>query len=426
MPTPTDTPAAIPHDAPTVTVLAYTSPALGHLFPLTPLLLELRRRGHDVHVRTLGAQVPVLESLGLHAGPIDPAIEAVPVADWQVRGTIGALKAAVETFGRRAAHDGPDLRRAIEEVQPDVVVVDINAWGASGVAEARGGPWVRFSPYTPPIASRGTPPFGPGLAPRDGLVGRVRDAVARPLVHGAAERAFRPALDALRADLGLPPVRDVDTFFRGAPLMLVATAPPLEYDHADWGERIVSVGAMPWEPPARTPGWLDRLEGDLVLVSTSSEYQHDEQLVRAAVDGLADGPWTVVATMPAGRTDLGPLPRNVVVEEFVPHGPVLERSVVAVTHGGMGVTQKALSRSVPVCVVPFGRDQLEVAARVVHAGAGSRVSPRRLDGASLRAGVEAAARLREGAARVAAGFEAAGGAVRAADEVVRLVGSRVG
>ena len=29
------------------TVLAYTTQALGHLFPLTPLLLELRDRGHD-------------------------------------------------------------------------------------------------------------------------------------------------------------------------------------------------------------------------------------------------------------------------------------------------------------------------------------------------------------------------------------------
>jgi UDP:flavonoid glycosyltransferase YjiC (YdhE family) len=31
--------------------LAYTSPARGHLYPITPTLLELAGRGHDVHVR---------------------------------------------------------------------------------------------------------------------------------------------------------------------------------------------------------------------------------------------------------------------------------------------------------------------------------------------------------------------------------------
>ncbi len=73
--------------------------------------------------------------------------------------------------------------------------------------------------------------------------------------------------------------------------------------------------------------------------------------------------------MPTGVADLGRLPANVRVERFVQHGPILARAAVAVTHGGMGATQKALSAGVPCVVVPFGRDQLEVAARVKHANA---------------------------------------------------------
>ena len=34
------------------TILAYTSPALGHLFPISALLSELSRRGHKIHLRT--------------------------------------------------------------------------------------------------------------------------------------------------------------------------------------------------------------------------------------------------------------------------------------------------------------------------------------------------------------------------------------
>jgi hypothetical protein len=46
--------------------------------------------------------------------------------------------------------------------------------------------------------------------------------------------------------------------------------------------------------------------------------------------------------------------------------------------------QKALARGVPVCAVPFGRDQLEVARRVEVAGAGTRLPASRLSPDHLR------------------------------------------
>jgi UDP:flavonoid glycosyltransferase YjiC (YdhE family) len=87
----------------------------------------------------------------------------------------------------------------------------------------------------------------------------------------------------------------------------------------------------------------------------------------------------------------------------------------------MGVTQKALSFAVPVCVVPWGRDQLDTAAHVVEAGAGTRLPRRRLSPARLAAAVERARACRPGAARVKAGFEATGGAPAAADALEALL-----
>ena len=137
---------------------------------------------------------------------------------------------------------------------------------------------------------------------------------------------------------------------------------------------------------------------------------------------LVDEPVHVVATMPAGIQGLGTtLPANARVLDFVPHRHVLDRTVVAVTHGGMGATQKALARGIPVCVVPFGRDQLEVAARTVHADAGTRVPAKRLTPERLRDAVREAATKREGAARVAAGYAAAGGAPAGADAMEALL-----
>jgi UDP:flavonoid glycosyltransferase YjiC (YdhE family) len=65
--------------------------------------------------------------------------------------------------------------------------------------------------------------------------------------------------------------------------------------------------------------------------------------------------------------------------------PNLERAACAIiTHGEAGATQNALAAGVPVCVVPFGRDQLEVARRVAIAGAGTRLPAPRLDPERLR------------------------------------------
>jgi UDP:flavonoid glycosyltransferase YjiC (YdhE family) len=87
----------------------------------------------------------------------------------------------------------------------------------------------------------------------------------------------------------------------------------------------------------------------------------------------------------------------------------------------MGATQKALSNGVPVVVVPFGRDQHEVAARVVAADAGVRLSRKHLTPERLRDAVHRARAKAAGARRIAQGYAAAGGAAAGADALEELV-----
>jgi UDP:flavonoid glycosyltransferase YjiC (YdhE family) len=125
--------------------------------------------------------------------------------------------------------------------------------------------------------------------------------------------------------------------------------------------------------------------------------------------------------MPAAEIPRFTVPANAHVEQFLPHASILARAACAVTHGGAGVTQKALASRVPVCVVPFGRDQLEVARRVEIAQAGARLPARRLNPDRLRAKIREAMTKREGANRVADGFEATGGPTAAADAIEELL-----
>ena len=238
---------------------------------------------------------------------------------------------------------------------------------------------------------------------------------------GQLQKRYLPGINGILTAHGLPSVTTTDGFFRSAPLTLVATSEPFEYPHPDWVPDIRMIGALPWEPAAEAPAWVEEQGDPFVLVTTSSEYQADEALAQAAVKALAGEPYRVVITMPAGAANLGPLPANVRVEQFVPHGPVLARAAVAVTHGGMGATQKALTAGVPCVVVPFGRDQLEVAARVKHAHAGVRLSKGKLTPERLRHAVRRASGMADGARRAAAGYQAAGGAATGAQALETLI-----
>jgi UDP:flavonoid glycosyltransferase YjiC (YdhE family) len=386
------------------------------------VLEELRARGHEVVVRTLAGEMGAMRALGFEAAPIAAAIEARPPDDWKARTPAGASSRALRTICSRAPHDAADLVDAIAAERPDALLVDVLSWGALSAAEAWGGPWACFSPPPLPLRSRVAPPPGPGLRPAHGPLGRARDLLLRPILTAGFDRIAVGRLNKVRAGLGLRPLGHAEELFRMPPLLLCMTAEPFEYEHPDWPQRIVMVGPCEWEPPDELPPQLAEAEAPLLLITTSTEFLDDGRLVAAAFEALADEPVHLVATLPTASVAGLRVTANATVLRFAPHRPILERSVCAITHGGMGATQKALALGVPVCAVPFGRDQPEVARRVEVAGAGSRLPAWRLSPNRLRAKVHEAIGRKAGAERVAAGFAAAGGAAAAADAFERELG----
>ncbi len=397
-------------------VLIYTTPARGHLYPIMGTALELRRRGHRVALRTLASDVERVRATGLACEPIAAAIEEREMDDYTASSPIGAIRNGLQTWLDRAPLEIEDLRRAVDAVRPDVLVVDANAWGAQAAAEASGLPWVGFLPYLHAGRSEAVPPFGLGLAPRADWIGRVRDRVVRRLTLGPLNQLL-PELNALRAELGVPPIPSMDRFLDQAPRLLYFTAEPFDYPRPDWPANVRAVGPGLWCPPSEPPAWLDGIDRPLVLVTISTEYQDDGALVETALRALADEDVFVVATTAAVDPASFDVPHNARVEHFVPHEHLVPRADVVICHGGMGITQRALASGVPVVVVPFGRDQNETARRVLVAGCGDSLKPGKLSESRLRTAVQRARERRAGAQRIAESFAAAGGAARAADVV---------
>jgi MGT family glycosyltransferase len=404
-------------------ILAYTPPATGHVFPLVPGLLELQRRGHAVHVRTSSQVVDVLRRAGLDASAVAGAPETGSGAHGG-DGKSGQLATGLAEVLRGAAAQGADFDAAVAGFGPDVLLVDGMAYGAQPHAEASGLPWALTMPSLLPLREPGIPPYSLGLRPARTPIGRVRDAALWTVVERAFGKALLPGVNRLRQDVGLPAFTSPLDGYRTPDLVIAMTGEPIEYPRRALPDNVRMVGFQPWDPPSARPEYLFEPGDPWILVTCSTDYQGDESLARVAAAALAGEPYRVLITL-ADIYDKVSLPSapNIITKRFVPHAAALERAAVVITHSGMGIVGKATRAGVPVVAVPFGRDQPEIARRVVEAGTGVRLPAPRLTPERVRAAVHQAAFRRPRAEQVAAQLAATNPAGDFADAVSELIRS---
>jgi MGT family glycosyltransferase len=396
-------------------ILAYTSPARGHLYPMMDVLIELQRRGHKVIVQTLADERDRVEEFGLEHRAIAPEIEALKLRDYEGPNPLSQFRIAVETWLERGPYELTDLRLAIDEIHPDFLLIDANTFGAAALAEASQIPWALHMPYCLPTASVDAPAFGPGFSPARNVLGRLRDTATRFATNQALAPQVR-RLNAFRSESGAVPLKSLESLYAQPPIVLYRTAEPFEYARTDWASNVHPIGPGLFAPEAPIPDWFFELPKPRVLVSISTEAQNDGKIVQTAIDALGDDGGSLVCTTSAEDPSAFITDKpNVRVVRFLPHAQIMQHVDCVVTHGGMGTVQRALAAGVPLCVVPWGRDQSESAQRVVLAHAGTRLNPTKLNAERLKKAVQAATAQREGAQLIAAAFAIAGGASRAVD-----------
>jgi MGT family glycosyltransferase len=327
-----------------------------------------------------------------------------------------------------------DLEPIIEEWCPDVIATDLSMWSTIVILwEKTGIPVVLSSTFMGPlIPGPDVPPWGLGLAPPRTFSSRV---VARSVsvIMRLFGISLRRRLDALRAQHGLRPLHcTVDEFTARLPLYLVGNIPELDYNRHDLPDSVAYVGPCVWNRPsgAESPVWLDALPADQpwVHVTSSTVQIGDPFLLRAAVQGLANRPYQVILTTGKHRDprtlDLGPIAPNITIHQWVSHADLLERCAVVVTNGGPATIMAALQVGVPLVIVPTTADKPDNARRVVEAGVGVMLSPRRCNPERLRAAVEEVLNhpgYRKRAAEIAQRLAATPGPERAAELLVNLV-----
>jgi UDP:flavonoid glycosyltransferase YjiC (YdhE family) len=276
-----------------------------------------------------------------------------------------------------------DVRVAVAELQPELMIVDCMLPAGIAAGESTGIPTVSLVHF----------PYG---------LARTQ------MLRGAgAWTTDRAQLNITRSGLGLEPTRD-DLAAWESPELLLVTVPKWFDLATDYPTNVLHAGPL---CVTRAPhGGSTSAGRPLVLLSFSTTVMQGQvALIQRACDAIAGQAVDAILTLgPAVSGGAIRVPANIEASSYGDHDQLLPRCAAVVTHGGLGTTLRSLAHGKPLLLLPLGRDQQFNAGRVTELGAGIclpvEAPPREIASALLE--LLAQPRFKEAAADAAAAIAA--------------------
>ena len=354
-----------------------------------------------MHVLSDPAAGAWIEALGAHFVPVaDPTLLSMGQSNASPLARLQRLRPNI-----RAAFLDPipaqwaAVQQVLAETRVDVVLTDLMFFGAGILATLP--PSERPAVITlglvpPPSPDIDVAPYGMGLPPRSGALGRIRNFVlsrfvAKPML-GVLDQEFS---ELVRSHTGRPYTGSPWQIAEEADAWAQATVPRFEYPRAAPPSNLRMVGPLSPVENAAPPEWWDpRSEPPIVVVRADGQLPL-EHVVVPTIEAMQDSD-SVTIVSGASRERVAqaygrPLPANVHFESVVPWSRLIPGRTMFVSTGDYVHVQHALRIGVPVIVSGTSEPQLETKARVSWSGVGIDVPAARPTSAML---AEAIARAR--------------------------------
>ncbi len=310
------------------------------------------------------------------------------------------------------------LRQLIARLKPDVIVLD-NVVMFPAVATA-GVPWVRVvSCAETELPDPLIPPYLSGAS--------ADDPVAWEAFAARYERAVAPAhrrFSAFLADCGLRPGAG---FLDASPHLNLLLAPSIiRHERArtlDPRRFVFLEGCVRREAAYSVPRFASHNDAPLVLTSFGSLGAMDVGMIRRMIGVFAGMPARFLVNAGHWREEYSQVPDNVLVDSWFPQPSVVAQADLFIHHGGNNSFCEALYFGVPSLVMPYCWDGHDNATRAQEAGVGRRLDRYRWGEEELAgaiAGLLGDRGMRDRLKANAAFMQGAGGAARAAAEIMKL------
>lgn len=359
----------------------------GDVLPFIALGNALAGRGHEVLLTAPAPFKAAARRAGLTFHPLGTRADFEQLVGepdlWHPR------KGAATAF-RHALRFTPDVYRWIEAHRTGgrgpggcIAVASSSMFGARIAQDRLGIPLVTLHVLPMLIESRFAPPRLPGLPLPEFLPARFRHWMGRGAYEYALEPSVLPGLNALRAGLGLPPVRRLAHWWNSPTAMLLMFpgwfAPP----QPDWPPQAVQLDF----PVADGFGDAGELDRDLaafldagpppLAFTYGSGMRQARRFFDTALALCARLGRRGVLLAPQEGQVGGDLPEGILHVPYAPFGKLLPRCAVLIHHGGVGTVAQAMAAGIPQLVVPAAFDHFDEARRLRRLDLGLSLSRRR-------------------------------------------------
>ena len=389
-------------------VLWFCIPAFGHTNPTIEVVRELVRRGHEVRYYSFEDFREKIEGTGAEFVPCDAYLPPIDEKAERRLRKVSTTEMSVQSF-RTVANLDPLVSADVASWRPDVVVTDSACFWGKLTAAKHGLPWVcstttfAFNQQSSKYMSHSAAEMA------DILFGLPR--LNREI------RKLRPLGYEVKSALDIVSNKPEDNTIVYTSRLFQPCSETFDEEHYRF------VG-----PSVRDVTPKERSGRPLVYASLGTVINDRPDFYRTLIDAVRDT--SVDLLISCGRAfdpaQLGKMPANVRVEQYVDQMEVLSRTSLFVTHCGMNSASEGMWMGVPELLFPLTGEQRAVARRVAEVGAGVPLEEAvAREAAALRKTVLAALadeRLREGAAHMREDLRSCAGPVGAADFIEQVAG----
>jgi MGT family glycosyltransferase len=217
-----------------------------------------------------------------------------------------------------------------------------------------------------------------------------------------------------------------EVFCNPAPLTIIYTTREFQPSGDTFDPSFKFVGPSISLRPSKGNVDFAEIKGkDLIYISLGTVFNQATEFYKLCFEAFGDSEHKVIMSI-GHRTQkaaLGKIPKNFIVENYVPQTEVLKEADLFITHGGMNSANEGLYYGVPLLVIPQSADQPMVAQQVVNMGAGKKLQMEHLTAAQLHEAADTILNqpsFRLQVEKTSESFQKAGGYPQAVDEVFKF------